>query len=185
MQGKRPTLLPQANNCLASATSILSPDWFNTSRPDSGISPLVDCDTAILAAISDRQDVCALPAYPRKYTSTGRFCPIRQLRRAACWTVSGKEIALPLPPPLRTVRESFPSYGSSLSKPRVGGRFHNLNTKAVGLTVTEWMQDGEIPKFVRPAINQSGKAVHAPPRFPRDFLVTDRTKTVLIQPEAQ
>lgn len=36
--------------------------------------------------------------------------------------VSGKEAALPPPPPLRTGHESFPSSGSSLSNAPVGTR---------------------------------------------------------------
>ena len=34
--------LLHATNCLAKATSMLSPPWFSTSRPESGMSPLVD-----------------------------------------------------------------------------------------------------------------------------------------------
>jgi hypothetical protein len=48
-----------ANNCLASATSIESPDWLSTSRPESGMSPEVDWLTAIFLAINSRQLICA------------------------------------------------------------------------------------------------------------------------------
>ncbi len=54
--------------------------------------------------------------------------------------MSGKEDALLQPPPLRTVRESFPSYGSSLSKPHCWSRLHNFHTKAMNLTMAIWMQ---------------------------------------------
>jgi transposase-like protein len=39
---------------------------------------------------------------------------------------SGKDATLPLRPPLRTVRASFPAYGSSLSKPPVRSRLYHV-----------------------------------------------------------
>ena len=39
-----------------------SPDWFSTSNPDSGMSPEVDCATAIFFAINYRQVICAVPS---------------------------------------------------------------------------------------------------------------------------
>jgi hypothetical protein len=49
---------------------------------------------------------------------------------------SGKEAALPPLPPLRTVRESLPSHGSSISNAlRNKTQFPNSNTPAVNLSV--------------------------------------------------
>ena len=45
----------------ASATSMLSPSWLSTSSPVSGMSPDVDCDTAILVAIRLKHAVWAVP----------------------------------------------------------------------------------------------------------------------------
>jgi hypothetical protein len=39
-----------ATSCLANAISTESPFWFRTSRPDSGTSPEVLCETAIFFA---------------------------------------------------------------------------------------------------------------------------------------
>ena len=51
-----------ASNCLASATSRLSPASLSTSSPESGMSPDVDWDTAIFLPMSLRQSICVLPA---------------------------------------------------------------------------------------------------------------------------
>src|SRR5213594_1571847 len=53
---------------------------------------------------------------------------------------SGRRTVLPLPTPLRTVRESFPSYGSSLSFAPFGTRFRYGQFLAVGLVVTGWVK---------------------------------------------
>lgn len=45
-------------SCRARATSTESPSWFRTSRPDSGTSPDVLCDTMIFLAINPRQVIC-------------------------------------------------------------------------------------------------------------------------------
>ena len=52
----------QCTNCRASATSTESPSWFNTSRPHSGTSPDVLCETMIFLAINCRQAICEVPA---------------------------------------------------------------------------------------------------------------------------
>ncbi len=52
-----------ASSSFASVTSKLSPwESFSTSRPDSGMSPEVDCDTAIFLPMSRRQSICVVPA---------------------------------------------------------------------------------------------------------------------------
>jgi hypothetical protein len=55
--------------------------------------------------------------------------------------VSGKETALPPSPPLRTVRESFDSYRSSLTNAPCGTRFLNVQMSAVDLAMAVWMQE--------------------------------------------
>ena len=39
---------------------MLSPPSFKMSSPDSGMSPEVDCDTAIFLAINRRHSICAV-----------------------------------------------------------------------------------------------------------------------------
>lgn len=52
-------LLGQAASFLARATSMESPPWLRMSRPVSGMSPDVDCETEIFLAMSSRQADCA------------------------------------------------------------------------------------------------------------------------------
>jgi hypothetical protein len=52
----------QRINRFASATSKLSPSWFSTSSPVSGISPEVDWLKAIFLAMRLRQSICAVPS---------------------------------------------------------------------------------------------------------------------------
>ena len=49
------------NSCFASATSIESPSWFSTSKPDSGMSPEVDWLTVIFLPINARHEVWVVP----------------------------------------------------------------------------------------------------------------------------
>ncbi|AZT39626.1 hypothetical protein ELZ88_24060 (plasmid) [Salmonella enterica subsp. enterica serovar Karamoja] len=52
---------------------------------------------------------------------------------------SGSSNALLHRRPLRTVRASFPAYGSSLSKPACANRFHYVNTFRVDKFMTHRM----------------------------------------------
>jgi hypothetical protein len=53
--------------------------------------------------------------------------------------LSGKETALPPSPPLRTVREPFDSYRSSLTNAPCGTRFLNVQTLAMDLAMAVGM----------------------------------------------
>src|SRR3546814_15092525 len=65
---------------------------------------------------------------------------------------SGRDRPLLAHPPLRTVRESFPSYGSSLSKPAFANRLHHLETIDVNLVMTVRMHHDQVGVDVRPAV---------------------------------
>jgi len=54
---------------------------------------------------------------------------------------SGKETALPPSPPLRTVREPFDSYRSSLTNALCGTRFLDVQMLAVDLAMAVGMQE--------------------------------------------
>src|SRR3990167_7628725 len=92
-------------------------------------------------------------------------------------------MALPPHPPLRTVRESFPSYGSSLSKPAFANRLHHLETIDVNLVMTVRMHHDEIGVPILSAIDPPNDLVDMPPRLLRDQLLADRTTAILFQPE--
>jgi hypothetical protein len=53
---------------------------------------------------------------------------------------SGRQAMLPPPTPLRTVREGFPSYGSSLSFAPFGTRFRYGQLQAVDFAVAGGME---------------------------------------------
>jgi hypothetical protein len=72
-------------------------------------------------------------------------------KRPSLW--SGKDMALPSHPPLRTVCESFPSYGSSLSKPPCWNRLHHLETLDVNLSMAVRMHHDEIGAPIPSAID--------------------------------
>lgn len=75
-------------------------------------------------------------------------------------------------PPLRTVRESFPSYGSGLSKPTCASRFRYLQVKGMDLPVAYGMHKAQVAVVVSTAIDTTDNMVNMPSGFGRDQLLT-------------
>src|SRR3546814_12325939 len=79
---------------------------------------------------------------PPRSTRTDTLFPYTTLFRSSRW--SGRDRPLLAHPPLRTVRESFPSFGSSLSKPAFANRLHHLETIDVNLVMTVRMHHDQV-----------------------------------------
>jgi hypothetical protein len=104
---------------------------------------------------------------------------------AAPKRLSGSQMMLPPLSPLRTVRESFPSYGSSLSYALFRTRLLNVQTLAVDLHMAIWVQEHTVFRAIRPALRSPNDVMVVPSRQFGDLLVTDRATPVLFSPEMQ
>src|SRR5215212_9924230 len=97
-------------------------------------------------------------------------------RMSACqlWLMSdtsGSRATLPSPRPLRTVRESFPSHGSSLSLARFRTRLPYGHRVGMHLLVTSRMEEHTVGFIVRPAQRSPHDVVVVPPRQLGDLLI--------------
>src|SRR3954454_2971667 len=112
------------------------------------------------------------------------------VRMSACllWLMSdtsGSRTTLPSPCPLRTVRESFPSHGSSLSLARFRTRLPYGHRVGMHLLVASRMEEHTVGFIVRPAQRSPHDVVVVPPRQLGDLLVTDRADPLLCFPQTQ
>src|SRR6266571_6795980 len=92
---------------------------------------------------------------------------------------------LPSPPPLRTVRDNFSSYGSSLSNAPYGTRFHHLSLSAMNLLVAIGVQQHAVVSTILSALRFPDKVMAVPARHLRNLLVTYWAEAVLLFPEEQ
>src|SRR3546814_8079866 len=96
---------------------------------------------------------------------------------------SGRDRPLLAHPPLRTVRESFPSYGSSLSKPAFANRLHHLETIDVNLVMTVRMHHDQVGVDVRPAVYPPDQMMDMPSAGFGDGLTANRAPAALFHPK--
>ena len=85
--------------------------------------------------------------------------------------------------PLRTVRESFPSHGSSPSNTSKEVRFGNRPTLGLDGAVALWMEQDTVLCTSRATQRAREAVLHAPPRKLSDFHLTQRTESALRIPE--
>src|SRR5579884_486177 len=98
---------------------------------------------------------------------------------------SGSRSMLPSISPLRTVHESFPSYGSSLSLALYRTRLRNGFFLAVNLSVAIWVQQDEIVHPVASSIDPWNNMVDMPPRDFCDLVAAYRADTFLLHPQRE
>jgi hypothetical protein len=89
----------------------------------------------------------------------------------------------PLPPPLRTVRDDFSSYGSSLSNAPYGTRFHHLYLLAMNLLMAIWMEQHTVFHTVLSAFQFPHDVMVRPSRRFGYLLLTYWTEAILLFPE--
>jgi len=101
------------------------------------VVPFLFCTTRRMAARCRRcASLLGVMIVLKPRTRPVVLVPARPLP-TGCWrTVSGKEVALPSPPPLRTARDSFPSSSSSLSNAQGRTRFRYIQPSAMDLSMT-------------------------------------------------
>src|SRR5688572_27423529 len=92
---------------------------------------------------------------------------------------------LPPPSPLRTVRDPFESYGSSLSVAPYGTRLLNIPTLAVDLLMAIGVQQDTVLCAIRSTTSSPNDMMAVPPRQFGEFLVADRADPALCLPEVQ
>jgi hypothetical protein len=99
--------------------------------------------------------------------------------------MSGKETTLPPSPPLRTVREPFDSYRSSLTNAPCGTRFLNVQVLAVDFTVAVRVQEHAVVHSVWAAFRPPDDVMIVPSRLPGDLLATNWAQALLCYPYVQ
>src|SRR5215210_7826672 len=91
---------------------------------------------------------------------------------------SGKGDTLLCPPPLRTVRASFPAYGSSFcGRPFHRTRFHLSKTSAVELFMAGRMEHHPVLRAIAAASRPPDDVMAVPPRDLGDLLVAVRAES--------
>src|SRR5690606_13140622 len=121
---------------------------------------------------------------PGVWTFLSRLSPsvwsrLNQLR------LSGRDRALLPHPPLRTVRASFPAYGSSLCKASYDRSRQFTFISAMDLSVAVRMQNYQVRHCVRSALSFRKDVMEMPSRFPRDVLAAVRAFAVLYPPKVK
>ncbi len=82
-----------------------------------------------------------------------------------CCTWSGRHDSSLSHTPLRTVRASFPAYGSSLSKPAFANRLHHLETIGMNLVATVRMHHREMGTPILSTFDSPESAMDMPSRL--------------------
>jgi hypothetical protein len=84
---------------------------------------------------------------------------------------------------MRDTAHSFPASGSRLLNVRSGTQLRHGEMLAVKLPVAVGMEQHAVGNAVRPALSSPNQVVAVPAREFGDFLLTQRTDTVLLFPE--
>src|SRR5262245_41623340 len=125
---------------------------------------------------------------PRSCGASSCVAPIELARSNTACTSStpGSREALLPPSPLRTVRDSFPSYRSSLPFcPSKRTRLFHSQSLAMHRSVTIGMQQDPVLTGLRSPFGSPDEVVALPPGLLGDLLLALWTATVLFEPEGQ